>query len=46
MEIHTYKKCGVGILTYNNWGVYQNTGIHVNTSDADAIKWNDNFYGI
>lgn len=39
MEIHTYKKVGVGILTYNNWGIYQNTSI-------DATKWNDEFYGI
>lgn len=27
MEIYTYKKLGVGIMTYNNWGIYQNTGI-------------------
>jgi hypothetical protein len=27
MEIHAYKKIGVGIMTYNNWGVYVNTGI-------------------
>lgn len=27
MEIHLYKKIGVGIMTYNNWGVYVNTGI-------------------
>ena len=27
MEIHVYKKIGVGIMTYNNWGVYVNTGI-------------------
>lgn len=46
MEIHTYKKVGVGILTYNNWGIYKNTDIHVNDDDANAIKWNDNFYGI
>ena len=24
IEIHAYKKMGAGILTYNNWGVYQN----------------------
>lgn len=27
MEIHTYKKMGVAILTHYNWGVYQNTNI-------------------
>lgn len=27
IEIHTYRKVGVGILAYNNWGVYQNTSI-------------------
>lgn len=27
MEIHTYRKVGVGIRTYHNWGQYQNTGI-------------------
>lgn len=27
IEIHTYKKMGSAILAYNNWGIYQNTGI-------------------
>ena len=27
IEINTYRKVGVGILAYNNWGVYHNTGI-------------------
>ena len=27
MEIHTYRKLGVAILTYHNWGIYKNTGI-------------------
>ena len=27
MEIHSYKMIGVGILAFNNWGVYHNTGI-------------------
>ena len=31
IEVNTYRKIGVGILAYNNWGVYQNTGIN----DAD-----------
>ncbi|MCI6366934.1 MAG: hypothetical protein MR911_10640 [Spirochaetia bacterium] len=38
MEIHVYKKMGVAILNYNNWGVYQNTGI-------DATNWVDSVYG-
>lgn len=31
IEINVYRKIGVGILAFNNWGVYQNTGI----SDAN-----------
>lgn len=27
VEVNTYRKVGVGILAYNNWGVYHNTGI-------------------
>lgn len=27
MEIHAYKKMGCAIVTYYNWGIYQNTGI-------------------
>lgn len=27
IEINTYRKVGVGILAFNNWGIYQNTGI-------------------
>lgn len=27
MEIHVWKKVGVGILTHYNWCIYQNTGI-------------------
>lgn len=34
IEVNTYRKVGVGILAYNNWGVYQNTGI-------DDSKWYD-----
>ena len=29
IEIHTYKKIGVGILAFNNWGIYKNTAISV-----------------
>ena len=28
MEIHLYKKIGVGIMTYNNWGIYVNEKIN------------------
>lgn len=27
MEINFYKKMGAAIISYNNWGIYQNTGI-------------------
>ena len=27
MEIHTYRKVGVAILTHYDWGIYQNKGI-------------------
>lgn len=27
MEVEVYKKLGVAILTYNNWGIYQNSNI-------------------
>lgn len=39
IEIHTYRKVGVGILAFNNWGVYQNTGI-------DASNWYDSSLGL
>lgn len=32
MEINFYKKMGAAIITYNNWGIYQNTGL-TDTSD-------------
>jgi hypothetical protein len=32
IEVHTYKKIGVGILAFNNWGVYCNDQI-------DASNW-------
>ena len=28
VEVNTYRKIGVGVLTYNNWGIYQNTSIN------------------
>ena len=39
IEINTYRKVGVGILTFNNWGVYQNEDI----SDAN---WYDSSIGL
>lgn len=39
IEINSYRKVGVGILAYNNWGCYQNTGI-------SASDWVDNSLGI
>ena len=39
IEIHTYRKIGVGILAFNNWGVYKNTGI-------DATNWYDSSLGL
>ena len=39
IEIHTYRKIGVGILAFNNWGIYKNTGI-------DASNWYDSSLGL
>lgn len=39
LEINVYRKLGVGILSYNDWGIYQNTGI-------SADDWDDSYYGI
>ena len=39
IEIHTYRKIGVGILAFNNWGVYKNTSI-------DASNWYDSSLGL
>ena len=39
IEIHTYRKIGVGILAFNNWGVYQNTEI-------SADNWYDSSLGL
>lgn len=38
LEINVYRKIGVGILAFNNWGVYQNTGI-------PATNWYDSSIG-
>lgn len=37
IEVFTQTKIGVGILAFNNWGVYQNTGILIpGTNDVNA----------
>lgn len=38
LEINVYKNIGVGILAFNNWGIYQNTGIN-------ADNWYDSSMG-
>ena len=40
IEVNTYRKIGVGILAYNNWGIYQNEDIKVNDGE-DSIAWYD-----
>lgn len=44
MEIHVYKKIGVGIMTYNNWGAYINTNIEIVDSEGVAI-WEEGNHG-
>ena len=39
VEVNTYRKIGVGVLTYNNWGIYQNTAIN-------ADNWYDSSIGL
>ena len=39
VEVNTYRKIGVGVLTYNNWGIYQNTAINADT-------WYDSSIGL
>lgn len=39
IEIHTYRKIGVGILAFNNWGIYQN-------EDINADNWYDSSLGL
>ena len=34
IEVNTYRKVGVGILAYNNWGVYQNNDIQLTGANA------------
>lgn len=40
IEINTYRKVGVGILAFNNWGIYQNTSI------SDANWYNEDVLGV
>ena len=39
IEVNTYRKIGVGVLTFHNWGIYQNTGI-------SAENWYDGSIGL
>ena len=39
IEVNTYRMIGVGILAFNNWGVYQNNKI-------DATNWYDSSIGL
>ena len=38
IEVHSYKMIGVGILAFNNWGIYQNKDISVD-EDGNLINW-------
>ena len=40
IEINTYRKVGVGILAFNNWGIYQNTSI------SDTNWYNNDVLGV
>ena len=47
MEIHTYRMIGVGILAFNNWGIYQNLDIVVNEPEkAGSHNWYDSSIGL
>ena len=39
IEINTYRKIGVGVLAFHNWGIYQNTKI-------EAGNWYDSSIGL
>ena len=39
VEVNSYRKIGVGVLTFNNWAIYQNTKI-------DASNWYDSSIGL
>lgn len=46
IEVNTYRKIGVGILAYNNWGVYQNTGIPIVDGSGNDIWYNSGLLDI
>ena len=47
MEIHVYKKIGVGMISYNNWAFFRNTSLYDPAEGIDGNWANDNFgYGI
>ena len=39
IEVNTYRKIGVGVLTFHNWAIYQN-------EDIDADNWYDSSIGL
>ena len=39
IEVNTYRKIGVGVLAFHNWGIYQNTKI-------EAGNWYDSSIGL
>jgi hypothetical protein len=39
IEVHTYKMIGVGILAFNNWGVYK-------CEDINADNWYKHIYPV
>ena len=47
LEIHTYKMIGVGIVAFNNWGIYQNDTIPAdNWYDAQKLGVDINRYRV
>jgi hypothetical protein len=38
IEVNTYRKIGVGILAFNNWGVYHNTSLDTDDVYAGTIN--------
>ena len=43
VEVNTYRKIGVGVLAFHNWGIYKNTKIH--QDDIDTY-WYDSSIGL
>jgi hypothetical protein len=39
IEVNTYRKIGVGVLTFHNWAIYQN-------EDIEDANWYDSSIGL